>query len=748
MLRTVVDASKRLLVSAPVGRFDDRIALVTGAGGGIGRATVERLTSEGARVACVDVDEDAARASGGALAHAVRRRRPGIVRARPSPRPSSSSVGSTSSRTSRAWDRSRRTRELALDDWNRTLAVNLTGTFLMSQAALDPLLETGGAIVNMASVSGLRALPYNAAYTASKGGVVMLTKAMAVEFGRAGLRVNCVCPSSVDTDFLRGFEYPADADTVAVRVARFDHPAGRDARRDRGRRRVPRVGRSGDGHRRRVDRRWRCNGMTDSVEIRAGLTHPVVDIDGHMIEYFPALSGFLRAGGDRPVEPLDAAPRAGCVRPDGRLALALPGGASRAARAAPAVVGLAGAQHARSSRPRCSRNLLHERLPELGIDFSVVYPSIGLIYLHLEDERERRAACRALNRYNADAFADLGDRLTPVAAIPMVTPEEAVDELEHAVGELGFKAVVMNGFVQRPADAFADTHPDLARWGMWVDTYGVDSAYDYDPVWQKCRELGVPASFHSGSMGWGSRMSYSNYMHNHIGQLNEGNHAVCKSLFLGGVTRRFPDVSFAFMEGGVAWAAMLFVDLLGHWEKRNVDALATLDPSGIDVALLGELREQYGGKVARARGGGRDRRAIEHGDARAGGPVDARRVGRVPDHARRRHPRPVRAALLLRLRGRRSHDVDRLQHKGEPLRRTAQRDVRLRHRALGRARHGRGVGGGVGDGGARAHHRSRLPRLRVHQSAPPLHQRQPEFLRRHDRRIRRHHRTGVNKASA
>ncbi len=82
----------------------------------------------------------------------------------------------------------------------------------MSQAALDPLLEAGGAIVNMASVSGLRALPYNAAYTASKGGVVMLTKAMAVEFGRAGLRVNCVCPSSVDTHFLAGFEYPADAD--------------------------------------------------------------------------------------------------------------------------------------------------------------------------------------------------------------------------------------------------------------------------------------------------------------------------------------------------------------------------------------------------------------------------------------------------------------------------------------------------------------------------------------------------------
>ena len=88
------------------------------------------------------------------------------------------------------------TRTLALDDWNRTIAVNLTGTFLMCQAALDPLLASGdGAIVNMASVAGLRATPYNAAYCASKGGVVMLTKSLAVEFGRQGLRVNCVCPS-------------------------------------------------------------------------------------------------------------------------------------------------------------------------------------------------------------------------------------------------------------------------------------------------------------------------------------------------------------------------------------------------------------------------------------------------------------------------------------------------------------------------------------------------------------------------
>jgi NAD(P)-dependent dehydrogenase (short-subunit alcohol dehydrogenase family) len=214
-------------------RFAGRVALVTGAGGGIGRATVARLTVEGASVVAADIDVDAAAAAGGALAlgcdvvdpsscaHAVA----STVDAFGAMHVlvNIAGVGSFAS-----------TRDLALDEWNRTIAVNLTGTFLMCQAALGPLLDARGAIVNMASVSGLRALPYNAAYTASKGGVVMLTKALAVEFGRAGMRVNCVCPSSVATDFLRGFEYPSDADpalfslrgSVIQRAATPDEIAG------------------------------------------------------------------------------------------------------------------------------------------------------------------------------------------------------------------------------------------------------------------------------------------------------------------------------------------------------------------------------------------------------------------------------------------------------------------------------------------------------------------------------------------
>jgi meso-butanediol dehydrogenase/(S,S)-butanediol dehydrogenase/diacetyl reductase len=103
--------------------------------------------------------------------------------------------------------------------------VNLTGTFLLSRSALPALVASTGVIVNMGSVAGLRATPYNAAYCASKGGVIMLTKSMAIELAKSGVRVNAVCPASVDTPFLRGFELPEGADMSLL--ARAASPMGR-----------------------------------------------------------------------------------------------------------------------------------------------------------------------------------------------------------------------------------------------------------------------------------------------------------------------------------------------------------------------------------------------------------------------------------------------------------------------------------------------------------------------------------------
>ncbi len=102
--------------------------------------------------------------------------------------------------------------DVRIDQWNRVIAVNLSGTFFICQAAIPHLLETGGNIVNTASSAGLVGVAYTSAYAASKGGVVMLTRELAVEYSRRGIRINCVCPGGVDTPMSRGFVPPENAD--------------------------------------------------------------------------------------------------------------------------------------------------------------------------------------------------------------------------------------------------------------------------------------------------------------------------------------------------------------------------------------------------------------------------------------------------------------------------------------------------------------------------------------------------------
>jgi NAD(P)-dependent dehydrogenase (short-subunit alcohol dehydrogenase family) len=191
-----------------MGRLTGRVALVSGAASGIGAAVSARLAEEGAAVVRSDIVDMA----GGVVCDVTE---PDSCRA---------AVAAALSDHGRldivvnvaGIGVARRIGDVTLEEWKRVLDVNLTGTFLLSQAALDPLLEVHGCIVNMASVAGLRATPYNAAYCASKGGVIMLTKSMALELAKAGVRVNAVCPASVDTPFLRGFRLPEGADMALL----------------------------------------------------------------------------------------------------------------------------------------------------------------------------------------------------------------------------------------------------------------------------------------------------------------------------------------------------------------------------------------------------------------------------------------------------------------------------------------------------------------------------------------------------
>ncbi len=148
----------------------------------------------------------------------------------------------------------------------------------------------------------------------------------------------------------------------------------------------------------------RPEGSETAAEIRARLPHPVVDGDGHLIEYLPALAGYLREEGVDPAGADHPAPAARPLRSRRRTGTR-PAPRTGPASASPVRPG--GAPPPRNTRDLATAlfpSLLHERLDEFGIDVSVVYPSMGLAFLHLEDADERAGACRALNRYCADQF--------------------------------------------------------------------------------------------------------------------------------------------------------------------------------------------------------------------------------------------------------------------------------------------------------------------------------------------------------
>ena len=323
------------------------------------------------------------------------------------------------------------------------------------------------------------------------------------------------------------------------------------------------------------------------AEIRAKFDHPVIDADGHIVEVAPVYEEYIaKVAGpelrDRVIKHLKDGVRHWY-------------GLSDEERFEKHVQRPAFWVHPASNTYDLATamlpNLMRSRMDEIGIDLSIVYPTFGLLVPRIPEEDVRRAACRALNLMHAELLGDHADRLIPAAAIPMFTPEEGVEEIAYACDELGYKVVMLQGNVRRPLLG-QDGKPVPGN-PVWIDSLGIDSLYDYDPLWQACVSRGLPANMHTGGMGWGTRMSPTNYVYNHIGHFAASHEGCCKALLLGGVPQRFPDLTFGFLEGGVGWATTLYGDLISHWEKRNRDSIQTLNPEGIDSARFRELCDEY-----------------------------------------------------------------------------------------------------------------------------------------------------------
>lgn len=330
---------------------------------------------------------------------------------------------------------------------------------------------------------------------------------------------------------------------------------------------------------------------TSSYEIRCKLDHPVIDADGHTSEFLPAFGEYLKD--------------VGITTDFNKLFKGVLGATADWYEHTPAERARKHLTKSpwwtrpmRDARDRAAASFpryLRERMDEFGCDVSVIYPSTALAFLQLPDAELRVGACRAVNRYHRDAFEGCTDRLIPVAAVPAHTPQEGITELEYAVGELGYRAVCIPSYIPRPVPGFERADDDTKRWAFWVDTYGVDSDYDYDPFWRRCIELGVSPGMHTQGNGVGFRRSTANWVYNHIGHFAASAEAVCKSLFLGGVTRRFPQLRVGLLEGGAGWACSLYSDLIGHWEKRNIRAIReNLDPARLDLDAFNALASRYG----------------------------------------------------------------------------------------------------------------------------------------------------------
>lgn len=200
-------------------RFTDKVVLVTGAGSGIGRAAALRIAAEGGRMYCLDVNQAGldetlaliAAEGGDAAAQLCDIADEAQVRA---------AIAACVDRFGSLYALVNMAGILRFDDtdaletsaWQRVLDVNLTGTMILCREVLPHLLASRGSIVNAASTAALAGLPCGAAYSASKGGVLAMTRSIAVEYAKRGVRANCVCPGDINTGMTVDIQWPPNMD--------------------------------------------------------------------------------------------------------------------------------------------------------------------------------------------------------------------------------------------------------------------------------------------------------------------------------------------------------------------------------------------------------------------------------------------------------------------------------------------------------------------------------------------------------
>ncbi|MBP6724935.1 MAG: SDR family oxidoreductase [Halioglobus sp.] len=212
-------------------RFRDKVVLVTGAGGGIGQASASRIAAEGGAVYCVDLNPAAVEAAVAAI-RAEGGRASGRVcdisredAVRDCVAACVAEYGSLYALVNMAGLlRFDDTQQLTLAQWQQVIDVNLTGTMLLCREVIPHLLLSKGSIVNAASTAALSGLPCGVAYSASKGGVLAMTRSIAIEYAKRGVRANCVCPGEIKTGMTKGVAFPETMDFELI--SRVMSPSG------------------------------------------------------------------------------------------------------------------------------------------------------------------------------------------------------------------------------------------------------------------------------------------------------------------------------------------------------------------------------------------------------------------------------------------------------------------------------------------------------------------------------------------